>query len=373
MSIPVYPTLKGIKYPIKWTPHAFNMATATVLSGADIDLPLWPYPLHDFELQYEFLRQSGFTPAPPSDEFKTLFGFVLAMGGTAGRFLYLNPADNSVTGQALGTGDGATTAFTLVRTFGASGFSGTEPVGYVDRSTLNVYDNGTLKTFGSDYVFDGEIPCQQTINFTVAPVTGHAITVDMSYWYYCKFADNQQEFDEFMSQLWSAQKVTVRSSRPAPSADAFSAMQWQTVQVVNIDSVTNAGGATSDGLTVGIELTGFSTTDLLRLTLPTGQTYTAWNYQNDGTQNRWVNEFDIIPDRTVAKSFRVSQAGLTPSSGTHFPDGYATAEIAREAFGIHMVTGASNYTFYIVDTAPGGGSGTFNNTGGVSVLVQKAI
>lgn len=366
--LPIYPSLAGLAYPLKWIPRFFNMATKTTASGADVDLPLWPYPLHDFELQYEFLRNGSAMP-----EFQTLQGFISDIGGTSGRFLFLNPWDNAIAGQAIGTGDGSTTTFTLVRTFGAGGFGGTEPVGYVNRSTLNVYDNGTLKAFGTDYVFDGEIPCQQAINFATPPAAGHAITADISYWYYCKFAENQQELAQQMATYWSAPKVQIRSCRPAACADAFSGMKWQTVQVVNVDSVTNAGGSLSNSMSVGITVSGFSSGDLLRLTLPLGQTYTAWNYQDDGTPNRWVNEFDVVPDSTPAASFRVSQAGLMPSSGTHYPDGYATAEIAREAFGVHMITGASAYTFWIIDTAPGGGSGTFNNTGGVSVLIEKAV
>lgn len=212
MTLPVYPTLKGIAYPIKWTPRFYNMKTQTAASGADIDLALSQYPLHDFELQYEFMRSNGVLNAP-SDEFKTLMGFVLQLSGTPGRFLFSNPADNSVTGQAIGTGDGTTTTFTLVRTFGAGGFSGTEPVGYVNSSGLNVYNNGTLLTLGTDYTLSQANPVAQTITFSLAPASGHAITADFSFYYYCKFADNAQEFDEFMSNLWSAGKVLIHSCR----------------------------------------------------------------------------------------------------------------------------------------------------------------
>jgi hypothetical protein len=214
MTLPVYPTLKGLTFPVKWTPRFYNMGAQTTASGADIDLALAEYPLHDFELQYEFLRGSAFTPAPPADEFKTLMGFVLQIAGTPGRFLFSNPVDNAVTGQNIGTGDGATTTFTLVRTFGAGGFAGTEPIGYVNSVGLNVYDNGVLKTLGTDYTLDQSTPCAQMVNFTTAPVSGHAITCDMSYWYYCKFPDDAEEFDEFMSNLWSMQKVTIHSCRP---------------------------------------------------------------------------------------------------------------------------------------------------------------
>lgn len=209
MTLPVYPTLKGKAPQFKWVPRFYNMATQTAASGADIDLALATYPLHDFELQYNFLRDN----VSPS-EFKTLFGFVLQLAGTPGRFLFSNPDDNAVTGQGIGTGDGSSTVFTLIRSFGAGGFSGIEPVGYVNSVGLNVYDNGVLKALGSDYTLQQTTPGAQTITFAAAPLTGHAITADMAYWYYCKFPDNAQEFDKFMNLLWSMQKVIMHSCRP---------------------------------------------------------------------------------------------------------------------------------------------------------------
>lgn len=213
MSLPVYPSLSGLTFPIKWIPRFYNMKPQTTASGADIDLGLAANPLHDFELQYDFMRSSQ-----GQVEFQTLMGFVLQMAGNPGRFLFSNPADNSVTGQAIGTGDGTTTTFTLVRTFGAGGFSGSEPIGYVNSSSLKVYDNGVLKNPpgpGQDYSLSQTTAGAQTITFTsYTPASGHSITADFSFWYYCKFPSDAQEFDEFLNQLWTAQKVLIHSCRP---------------------------------------------------------------------------------------------------------------------------------------------------------------
>ena len=64
-------------------------------------------------------------------------GFFLQLQGQFGTFLYTDPDDNTVTGQAFATGDGATTSFTMMRSLG--GFL--EPVGWVT-SIANVYLNG---------------------------------------------------------------------------------------------------------------------------------------------------------------------------------------------------------------------------------------
>jgi uncharacterized protein (TIGR02217 family) len=210
MTLPVYPALVGLALPVKWTPRFYNMATQTTASGADIDLGLAEYPLHDFELQYEFLRDSG-----GAVEFKTLMGFVLQNGGAKGRFLFSNPDDKSVTAQGIGTGDGTTTAFTLVRSFGAGGFAGIEPVGMADlTATFNVYVDGTLQTLTTDYTIDQTTAGANTVNFVTAPASGAAITVDMTYFYYCKFPDDAEEFDKFMANLWSMSKIMLHSCRP---------------------------------------------------------------------------------------------------------------------------------------------------------------
>jgi len=54
---------------------------------------------------------------------RELYEFYLGVGGWANSFRYRDPRDywNSVAGQALGTGDGATTDFQLVRTFQTAG------------------------------------------------------------------------------------------------------------------------------------------------------------------------------------------------------------------------------------------------------------
>ena len=123
MTLPIYPPrdlLPGLTYGSKWSP------------SADIDVGLAQYPLHDFELTYEMLRDGrnwGNGNALPTLEFRTMMGFHLQIGGTLGRFLFKNVDDHQVFQNVIGTGDGVTTTFILTRTFGANGFTATEPVG----------------------------------------------------------------------------------------------------------------------------------------------------------------------------------------------------------------------------------------------------
>lgn len=219
MTLPVYPgrdLLRGLAFSQKWSPTFFN-ETATTATGADIDVGIAQYPLHDFELTYEFLRDGPVSNGSPLSqlEFRTMMGFHLAIGGTLGRFLYRNIDDRRVWQNQIGVGDSAATVFTLTRTFGANGYFGTEPVGQVDTGEpFNVYLNGSSTPLDpSLYTLDTSKPVANTLTFGTAPPNGQKVAVDMAYFYYCKLADNSNTFEKFMSRLWNLSKVTLHSCR----------------------------------------------------------------------------------------------------------------------------------------------------------------
>lgn len=211
MTLPVYPgsgLLPGLTFGSKWSPQFFNMDPAVTATGAQIDLGLAQYPLHAFELTYEFLRAD-----PDTLEFQTMMGFLLQIGGTLGRFLYSNPADNSVTANPIGTGDGETNTFALTRTFGANGYSASEPVGQVDLTQdFHVYVDGVLATTG--YTVSTSSPVANALTFSAAPASGKAVSVDMTYFYYCKLADNSNTLEKFMDRLFLLNKIALQSCRP---------------------------------------------------------------------------------------------------------------------------------------------------------------
>lgn len=206
---PVYPTLIGLGYSVKWSPIFFNMPTDTTATGADIDLGLADDPLHDFELTYGFLRdQFG------NLEFKTMMGFFLAMKGTRGRCLFPNPDDRSVAGQFVATTDGVTSLFgPLKRTFGVGELSGTEPIGWLDTTQpLRVYLNGVLQDV-STYSFVMDAAVNMQLKFNNTPTTGQEITIDMSYFYYCKLPANMNTFEKWLDRIWLLSSVILHSCR----------------------------------------------------------------------------------------------------------------------------------------------------------------
>jgi uncharacterized protein (TIGR02217 family) len=215
MTVPVvYPdvtVLPGLDIKVLWRPKALNFAPQAHASGREVIVGAAAYPLHEFELIYNMLRNR----TPTEIEFKTFMGFFLQSGGTLNGFLFLNPYDHQVTGNVIAAGDGATTKFTLTRTYGAGGFAGVEPIGYLNYpgATFNVYVNGVLKTLGSDYNIDQTFPGRQTITFATAPPLSQHISIDASYWYFCRFADDMLEFEQVLWNIFEVQKVVLLSKR----------------------------------------------------------------------------------------------------------------------------------------------------------------
>lgn len=187
MSLPVFPALPGITYPVKRT-QTWSTVKQDALSGKRIRQPLWTYPLYQYEVQFSFLRSDA-----NNLEWQQLAGFIASVQGPAQLFAYSDPNDNSVTAQSFGQGNGSATAFQLVRTLG--GF--TEPV-FLINGAPSIYVNGVLKTVTTDYT----ISALGVVTFTSAPGNGLPLTWTGSYYFPCRFDDDTADFSQFMLTLW---------------------------------------------------------------------------------------------------------------------------------------------------------------------------
>ena len=163
------------------------------------------YPLYEFEATYSGLTSSAtLFSGLGSSSLQSLMGFFLQLQGQFGTFLYADPDDGSVTGQAFATGDGAATSFTMMRAIG--GFL--EPVGWVT-AIAHVYLNGVAQAGGSF-----SLTAPNTLTFTTAPGSGVVVSADFSYSFNCRFLDDQMDFEEFMGSLWKLDSMKFRSVKP---------------------------------------------------------------------------------------------------------------------------------------------------------------
>ena len=133
VSGPVFPVLPGLKWDVVKQPE-FSTKIQRSASGREARAAFWTYPLWTYKLGYELLRDDA------TNELDTLLGFFLARRGAFDSFLFLDPDDNTITGQAFGIGDGVTAAFQLQRTLGAF----TEPCRDI-KGTPTIYVDGTFQ------------------------------------------------------------------------------------------------------------------------------------------------------------------------------------------------------------------------------------
>lgn len=196
MSTSVLPSLIGLGIDITRTPK-WDTIVQQNLSGKEVRIAQQTYPRWQWDLTFNVLRSSG-----SYTELQTLVGFFNARQGQFDTFLYSDADDNSVTAQAISTGDGATTAFQLVRSFG--GF--VEPV-LAPNVISNVYLNGVNQASGWS-VSNWGATSPGVLTFTSAPSAGVAITATFSYYFPVRMTGDSVPFAMFLSRYYKAKKFS---------------------------------------------------------------------------------------------------------------------------------------------------------------------
>lgn len=114
MSTNVFPTfnLSNIGYPVKRS-AMWNTKVQEAISGKEVRIAYWTYPKYKWTLDLNALQS-----LVSANDFATFMGFYNLRQGQFDSFLYADPDQNSVTAQALGTGNGSTAAYQLINTLG---------------------------------------------------------------------------------------------------------------------------------------------------------------------------------------------------------------------------------------------------------------
>ena len=200
MSVPAFPALPGLVYPVTRTPTVLSARNEAV-SGRRTVLPQRSMPRHVWKLGIEVMRSAAWQSGSLT-EYESFIGFVMGRLTSGGCFAYTDAEDAVATAQPFGVGDGVTTAFQLVRALG--GFS--EPVYLPTITTLTVAGTPTAAyTLGPTGI----------VTFTVAPALGAALAWTGAFAWLCRFDDDSIETSRFMSGLYEAKSITF-SSEIAP-------------------------------------------------------------------------------------------------------------------------------------------------------------
>jgi uncharacterized protein (TIGR02217 family) len=203
MSTQVFPSLPGVTFPVDRT-EIWSTIPQVATSGKETRLALWSYPRHRWEFGFDVLRQ-GTVNGSAYTEFSQLDGFFNSRYGAFDSFLYQDTDDYSVTAQPINVGDGVTTSFQLVRTFG--GF--VEPI-LAPWTVSNVYLNGVNQASGWTVSSWGSTT-PGVLTFSVAPTAGVSITATFTYYFPVRFVDDEMTFSRFMNLLYSNKKVAIIS------------------------------------------------------------------------------------------------------------------------------------------------------------------
>jgi uncharacterized protein (TIGR02217 family) len=199
MSTVILPSLAGLGFDVTRTP-VWDTTVQQAISGKETRIARQTYPRWKWELTYSVLRSGA-----SYGELQQLAGLFNARLGMFDTFLYTDADDNGVTAQAIGTGDGATTVFPLVRSFG--GF--VEPVLAPNlNAVFNVYLNGVVQGSGiySAAGWGGAVP--GTVTFITPPASGVIITADFSYYWPCRMSVDSVDFTLFLSGYYKAKKFS---------------------------------------------------------------------------------------------------------------------------------------------------------------------
>jgi uncharacterized protein (TIGR02217 family) len=202
----IFPALPGLAWSVTKTP-TFQTRIQRAVSGRELRALDYPYPLWQFALVYDFLRDS---PAVGYDELRTLLGFFMLCQGAFGTFLFQDPSDWQVTGQQIGVGDASTTVYQLRRAMGTALLGGgfLEPI-TAPNIVSAIYLNGVTQA-PTTYSID---PTTGLVTFGTAPGGGLIITADFTYYFRCRFIDDKYDFENFMHRLWQLKKLTFISVR----------------------------------------------------------------------------------------------------------------------------------------------------------------
>lgn len=211
--VPVYPALIGITPKIEKYPK-LSTGTGVGSSGREVRIGYWATPQWEWDLTYDILADNGDYQGTTTADIKTLLGFLLSVYGGLMPFYFLDPDDNTVVGQPLGIGDGATKAFPFARTYGTDtilgNFVGTQNVGGVNEGeALVIYLDGVEQSTG--FTISTATPVGNYVQFGTAPAAGVVVTADFSFWYYCRLKDDSYDFSKMMKNLWELKKITIFS------------------------------------------------------------------------------------------------------------------------------------------------------------------
>ncbi len=194
-GLPVFPLLPGITPDTEKTP-TWSTKVLRASAGNERRTAQWPYPIWEFTLKYEVLRDK---PQLLLDEAESILEVFNTVQGQFGCFLFLDEGNFSVVQEAIGTGDGVSTQFQLYRHIR----NWLEPV--LTPFGVTMYVNGA--------VTGASIGANGLVTFGSPPGSGAVIAWSGGFFYPCRFGQDDLTLKRIAYQLWSNDGLKFNSVR----------------------------------------------------------------------------------------------------------------------------------------------------------------
>lgn len=208
MSDVLFPELPGLDWDLTKTPM-FNTKIMQSVNGRELRASYQAVPKYQISMSFAFLRESK-----GRKELQQLEGFFLERRGSFDSFLFKMPEDNEF--QCTFIGDGVQTSFQLYKQINTTQIPLQHTQAEQSEDPLMWSENAS-KLMWSDpdnqmWLLQFGITTNGLLQMPIPLAAGESITITGTYYYRCRFADDEQQYTNFMSKLWKAGKVEMVGS-----------------------------------------------------------------------------------------------------------------------------------------------------------------
>ena len=197
-GLPVFPLLPGVSPDVEKAP-SWSTKVLRASAGNERRTALWPYPIWNFALKHEVLRNDAVRGAALLDEVKGVWELFNTVQGQFGTFLFLDETACQVQAEQIGVGDGVTTSFQLVR-------------------HVRNWFEPVLAPFAVDVLVGGapvgfSLGAGGLVTLASPPASGAAVAWSGDYFFPCRFTQDDLTLRRIAHQLWSNEGLKFSSVR----------------------------------------------------------------------------------------------------------------------------------------------------------------
>lgn len=208
MSDVLFPELPGLEWELSKTP-IFNTKIMTSVNGRELRASYQAVPKYEISLSFAFLRESK-----GKNELQQLESFFLERRGAFDSFLLKMPDDCEF--NCTFVGDGATTTYQLYKNMHTSKIPISHTAEYVTEDPPMWDENldQPMWTDLNDQMWETQygITKNGLLTLPVPLADGEILNIHGTFYYRCRFADDEQQYTNFMHKLWKANKVEMIGS-----------------------------------------------------------------------------------------------------------------------------------------------------------------